>query len=159
MERHTVGASDDNLETSAPLAFVSCLFCYHWGAPECAFVVGQASWIGAVKGVGGHGRITLDVHVERQAAGGLVAQRCTSKRVEGFQGIETHVVRCAERSVLVLKGGRIAIGRGSNLSECLRININKTTPCLRYRMLTWSSADAVKAAGVSGVGTGPEPAG
>lgn len=124
-EGHTVGASDDDLEASTPLAFVLYLLCYHWGAPKRALEVGQARGVGAVHSIGSHGRITLNVHIERLAAIGLVTKRCASKCVEGFQSVKTHVFGCAERSVQVLKGERIAIRRGS-IGECLRKNVNET---------------------------------
>lgn len=123
-EGHTVGASDDDLEASTPLAFVLYLLCYHRGAPKRALEVGQARGIGAVHSIGSHGRITLNVHVERLAAIGPVAERRTPKRVEGFQSVKTHVFGCTERSVHVLKGERIAIGRGS-IGERLRTNVNE----------------------------------
>lgn len=121
---HTIRPSDNDMEAVSPLAFVVRLLHGHWRAPEGALVVGQTGRIGAVIGVGVDARISFDVHVERLAVVGLVAQRCTLKRVEGSQGVETHVLGCAERPVLILKDQRVAVWRGSVLSNCLKAEVN-----------------------------------
>ena len=92
VKKHTIGPSNNHLEAVSPLTFVVCLLSRHWSTPKSTFVVGRAGRVGAIVRVRINAGVAFDIHVESYTTTGLVAERCTSERVETCQRMKTHVV-------------------------------------------------------------------
>lgn len=104
-----VGAGDDDLEFSAPLAGVDGGFGGDAGAPEGAFDVGEGGWVGAgVTWV--EGRVALVVDVEGGAEVGGVTELLAFDRVVGLERVETHVAVGVDCGLEVHKGPLVALG-------------------------------------------------
>lgn len=118
--RFTVGAGDNDVEVVAPLAGVGGLLNCYRDAPESAFEVGRAGWVGACRSRV-YGWIALNVYVECEATCRLIAEGGARECIVAGKRIEAHVVGRTHGATLVREDLIVPIWFGGTSCKCLEI--------------------------------------
>lgn len=119
-----IGTDDDDFEAPAYLAGIRGGVFLDTGAPERALEVGDGAGVGALLALGGVAAggvqrgITLDIDVEADLEGGVVALFGAALDVVAAEIVQTEVGVGTDGGVEVFEGVFVSLGRGGLLS-CL----------------------------------------